>query len=327
MGVSLQYLQRCSNETGYAVTTLEKVTRLGEIAGEIARHPLLGSALALKGGTALNLCFGDAPKRMSVDLDYNYIAHPDRERMLADRPVIEGTAEEITRRLGYRIQRSSDDGAGRKLFANYRSVLGTDDRVEVDLNFQFRVPLDGPKLREMWQPGELDRPRIQIVSEIELCAGKLLALLDRAAPRDAWDAARLSVVAGDVLQTARFRAIFIGMSIVLPHPIHTYTRDRMSKLLTKHIIESQLLPMLVEGDAVNAESLVHKAWDVVAPYAKLNPEEMKYVTSAQKGELRPELLLPSQPGVVAILAKHPSIQWKITNAWRHRSGKGPSGPD
>jgi hypothetical protein len=56
MSVSLEYLQRCSAETGYAVGPLEKVVRLGEMAGEIGRHPLLGRVLALKGGTALNLC-------------------------------------------------------------------------------------------------------------------------------------------------------------------------------------------------------------------------------------------------------------------------------
>lgn len=85
MSVSLQYLERCAGETGYQVATLEKVTRLGEIAAEIAKHPLLGTALALKGGTALNLCMDEGPTRMSVDLDYNYIARVDREQMLADR--------------------------------------------------------------------------------------------------------------------------------------------------------------------------------------------------------------------------------------------------
>ena len=185
MSVSLQYLERCADETGYAVATLEKVTRLGEIAAEIAKHPFLGETLALKGGTALNLCVGDAPTRMSVDLDYNYIAYADRERTLADRPRVEAAVEEIAGRLGYRVQRSKDEFAGRKVLATYQSAFGTNERVEVDLNFLFRVPLSGAANAEMWQPGELDRPRVRIVSLLELCVGKLLALLDRAAPRDA----------------------------------------------------------------------------------------------------------------------------------------------
>ncbi|MBW1797000.1 MAG: nucleotidyl transferase AbiEii/AbiGii toxin family protein [Deltaproteobacteria bacterium] len=81
MNVRLQYLERCSAQTGYPVPLLEKVVRLGEMAGDVARHPFLSSVLALKGGTALNLCFGP-PKRLSVDLDFNYTGHRDREKML-----------------------------------------------------------------------------------------------------------------------------------------------------------------------------------------------------------------------------------------------------
>jgi len=71
MNVSLDYLEQCSTGTGFGVAGLEKVVRLGAIAGEIGRHPLLSKALALKGGTALNLAFGP-PERLSVDLDFNY---------------------------------------------------------------------------------------------------------------------------------------------------------------------------------------------------------------------------------------------------------------
>ena len=70
MNVSKEYLERCSAQTGYLISPLEKVVRLGEMGGDVARHPFLGNVLALKGGTALNLCFGP-PKRLSVDLDFN----------------------------------------------------------------------------------------------------------------------------------------------------------------------------------------------------------------------------------------------------------------
>jgi hypothetical protein len=46
MSVSLDYLQRCGAETGFQPATLEKVVRLGDLAGDIARQPLLGQALA-----------------------------------------------------------------------------------------------------------------------------------------------------------------------------------------------------------------------------------------------------------------------------------------
>ena len=76
MSVSLEYLQHCSAQTGFAIAPLEKVVRLGELASDITRHPFLGRGLALKGGTALNLCLGP-PQRLSVDLDFNYIGPLD----------------------------------------------------------------------------------------------------------------------------------------------------------------------------------------------------------------------------------------------------------
>jgi len=76
MNLSESYLTQLALETGFEKETLEKVIRLGEILADVARHPFLSSVLALKGGTALNLCFGE-PKRLSVDLDFNYVgSHP-----------------------------------------------------------------------------------------------------------------------------------------------------------------------------------------------------------------------------------------------------------
>ena len=123
MSVSLEYLQRCGAETGFQPATLERVVRLGELAGDIARHPLLGRALTLKGGTPLNLAFG-APRRLSVDLDYNYVANVDRGAMLADRPRVEEAIAVVAQRQGHTVQPSADAFAGRKLHLHYRSVLG-----------------------------------------------------------------------------------------------------------------------------------------------------------------------------------------------------------
>src|SRR5665647_699670 len=88
MSVSANYLRRCAAETGFPAGTLERVVRLGELAADIARHPRLGEALALKGGTPLNLGFGP-PHRLSIDLDYNYVARLDLRALGEHRVAIE----------------------------------------------------------------------------------------------------------------------------------------------------------------------------------------------------------------------------------------------
>lgn len=167
MTVSLEYLQQCSSETGFRPVALEKVTRLGELAAEVGRHPFLGEVLALKGGSAINLCFGP-PKRLSVDLDFNYVGAAGRDEMLADRPRVELALGDLAGRLGYRVQQSADAFAGRKIYLHYHSVLGPEDRIEVDLNYLFRVPFAELESHDLWQPGELDRPTVRTVGSEEL---------------------------------------------------------------------------------------------------------------------------------------------------------------
>jgi predicted nucleotidyltransferase component of viral defense system len=75
--------RRLAAATGFRADSLEKVIHLGGIAIQIEQHPLLGSALALKGGTALNL-FSGKPLRLSVDLDFNSVV--SRVFSITERP-------------------------------------------------------------------------------------------------------------------------------------------------------------------------------------------------------------------------------------------------
>ena len=312
MSPSLEYLERCSAETGHRVSPLEKVVRLGEIGADLARHPFLGEVLVLKGGTPFNLCFGQ-PERLSVDLDYNYVGHVERERMLEDRQRVEESVAVVARRRGYAIQKSADAFAGRKLYLRYRSVLGQPERIEVDLNYLFRVLIAGIEMRTLWQPGELDRPQVRVVGLAELVAGKMLALLDRGAVRDAWDVAHLPEPAIEMLGSPLFRARFIALSATLGRPLPSYTRGRLRGLITDRDVAEQLIPMLATAEVVGAEDLVGRAWAIVEPFLALEPREEAYLAAILDGELQPELLFPSDAEEAARFAGHPAILWKVTN--------------
>lgn len=317
MNVSLEYLQRSAAQTGYRVEVIEKVIRLGGMAADVARHPFLGSVLALKGGTAFNLCFGP-PQRLSVDLDYNYIGHLDRAAMLEARPEVEKAVADLARRQGYRVQQSADAFAGRKYYLLYRSVLGPEERIEVDLNFLFRMPIAGTELRDLWQPGELDRPRVRVVSLEEILIGKLLALLDRGAVRDAWDIAYPPQPAAEILRSLRFRRWFIALSSILEHPLSTYSRARLEAGMTDQDITERLGPMLACAAPVRIE-LVELAWSSIGGLLSLEPNEVLFIAAVQQGELKPELLFPDDPEEAGRLVTHPAILWKIQNVKNYLS--------
>lgn len=318
MSVSYDYLQHCSVHTGYGIGPLEKVIRLGEIAADIMRHPFLGNVLALKGGTALNLCLGP-PQRLSVDLDFNYIGQLEREKMLSDRPTVEDVLIQLCGRMGYRVQRSADAFAGRKLFLIYQSATGQSDRIEVDLNFLFRMPIAGTIQRTMWQPGKLEQPKVTVVSLQELLVGKLLAYLDRSAARDVWDLAYLPIQLSAIIDTKRFRTWFIAFSAILKHPLTAYKRERIEKRVTNVMISEQLVPMLMGSPSLQSIDLVKRSWNMISSIMELDADEQEYIAAIQRGELDLGLLYNDDSKEKQRLGAHPALMWKMVNVRKHLS--------
>lgn len=320
MNLSPEFLNRSSAETGFSQSTLEKAIRLGELATNISRHPLLGTVLALKGGTALNLCFGP-PKRLSADLDFNYIGHAERDAMLAHRSEVHEAVMQLAGRMRYQTQESPEGFAGGKIFLGYRSASGNRDRIELDLNYLYRVPLSGTSMRPLWQPDELDPALVRVVGLPELLIGKLLAFLDRMAARDVWDVANLPAAANQALALPSFRKEFIAFSAVLVHPLGSYTRERLERSVTERAIADQVLPMLTGEARVDAVDLVTRAWDVIVPFLRLEPEEKQYVEGIARGEVRADLLFPVDLAKASQIVTHPAIEWKLKNVIKYRAGK------
>lgn len=316
MNSSPEQLEALAAQTGFRPQTLEKVIRLGELAADIGRHPLLSGVLALKGGTALNLMRG-APARLSVDLDFDYVGQPDRDDMQRERGHVEHALDVIARGQGYQIQRSRDAHAGRKLYLSYTSVAGTRDRIEVDLNFLYRTPLGAISRRALWQPPGFASPRIAIVPLEELAAGKLRATLDRSMPRDLFDTVRLPHLVREVWGSSRIRRIHVALAATLPRPLYEYGKDRFHRVGARQVRE-QLVPMLQMDERPTAESLKEEAWRVIAPLVELEEPEREYIDRVHAGELRPELLFPDDETLVARLHAHPALQWKLANVQRHR---------
>lgn len=319
MSLSRQLVTRLAAESGFVPETLEKVVRLGEFAADVGRHPLLSRVLVLKGGTALNLCFGP-PRRLSVDLDFNYVGDLDRERMLAERPEVERAVAVLARGRAYRVQESREEHAGRKFHLGYTSTAGTPDRIEVDLNFLMRLPLAAPVRTAMWQPEGIDQPVVTIAAVEELAIGKLCALLARALPRDLFDAVHLPPLLGADWDGTGFRRLFVALAGMLNHPLHSYGLDRLDRV-TDDMVSEQLGPMLSRSRQVTAADLKRQAWGVVQPLLALDDGEREYTDRLQRGDLHPELLFADDPAMAARLREHPVLRWKADNArrWRERS--------
>jgi predicted nucleotidyltransferase component of viral defense system len=190
---SAQTLQRVAGETGLQAGTLEKVLRLLDVLQEIARDLVLAERLVLKGGTALNV-FHLRLDRLSVDIDLNYVGALDRAAMEADRPQVDAALNRLLTSQGYAVRRQPDDHAGGKWIARFGSALGGGSTLEVDINYMARQPLFGSARMDSIDLAGTRAIDVPVLDLHEIVAGKLVALIDRQAARDLFDARRILAI-------------------------------------------------------------------------------------------------------------------------------------
>lgn len=205
---STQTLQRLADDTGYQPGTLEKVLRLLDLLQEIARDQALSDRLVLKGGTALNL-FHLGLDRLSVDIDLNYVGALDRTTMKTERPVVDAALERLLVSHGYGVRRKPDEHAGGKWLARYASALGGSATLEIDVNYMARQPLFGMARMGSLPLGGMRARDVLVLDLHEIVAGKLVALVDRHAARDLFDARRILSIDG--LDWSRIKAAMLAM--------------------------------------------------------------------------------------------------------------------
>ena len=192
MQISRQTLDGVAAETGFQAATVERVMRLMDVLQKLSDDAFIGACTALKGGTALNLFLFDLD-RLSVDIDLNYVGSPERGKAMEDKTTLQKRIPALMARLGYTAQRIPDEEhAGGKWRFRYPSAFGRQGTLEIDLNFMYRVPFFGTSEIDSVALGGYSAKNVQVVDFHEIVAGKLVALANRRASRDIFDAWRLS---------------------------------------------------------------------------------------------------------------------------------------
>jgi len=303
-------LRQMAAERKFDAVTLEKVLRLLDILKEIARHPYLNSRLVLKGGTALNLFWWNCP-RLSVDIDLNYIGALPLEEMEVERPQVIRALETIARAQQYQVQFGKPAHASTAMYLRYHSALGSEDNIGLDINFLMRCCLFEP-IQSVCRFNTDSPVSFPVVSIEEVMAGKLVALLDRAAPRDLYDTYQF-VRSAASHDEHRLRQVFILFAAAgLNHPIEKYDLSRMGSI-TEERISRELWPVLTQRDRPAREAMIAEITPLLSRLLDLQPEEKAFVDSVFSGEPDPTLLFPENTSLVELSASHPALLWKVKN--------------
>ena len=315
-------IRRLAAESGYREEIVEKVLYLKAILRQLARHPDLETAWALKGGTALNLFFLDVP-RLSVDIDINYVGHGDLDAMQAARPAFEAALAACCEREDCVVRRSPTEHAGGKFRLRYTAAAGGTGSLEVDVNFLLRRPLLPLERRAPRFPPDAAGETVPLLALEEIAAGKFTALLTRRAVRDAFDADRLLDLAHDLLERPGFGLAFLVYAAGSRQDVRRLRPG--DEAVTAAEVRSQLLPLLrVEGRPFDgdAERIAGRLNEVCAAATERllawSDREREFIDRlSDNGEIVVELIA-DDPASQALVREQPLLQWKAQNVREFR---------
>ncbi|MFH1812197.1 MAG: nucleotidyl transferase AbiEii/AbiGii toxin family protein [Pseudomonadota bacterium] len=313
-----QQLQRAAADSGFQLESYERVYVLVRLLEAIRTHPFLGSRMALKGGTALNL-FVLALPRLSVDIDLNYVGAAEREAMLAERPRVEQALQQVAGRMGLTVKRTPAEHAGGKWRLTYL-VDGRPGSIEVDVNFMLRTPLWPLSRRDSHPIGGEKASQVLLVEDHELAAGKMAALMARSASRDVFDVRE--ILRRLTMDRTKLRLGFVVYGALNRADWRTITVEQVRT--TAREVNSELLPMLrhdvrpakpeVEGWTTTLVEETRSLMSSVLPLATHEVEFLERLNGS--GDIAPDLLTPD-PAEQAIVRNHPGLKWKALNVKKH----------
>lgn len=308
-------IRREAKEHGYRPENLEKVYRLLNLIETFMEIPYLRDRLVLKGGTALNLFHAERLPRLSVDIDFNYIGSLNREVMQQERIELESIIHDVCQRSGYELDRNPRAHAGGKMIWAYPSASGNKGRIEIDLNYLFRVPLWKPEVRE--SPNWPKQVKANVLNIHELAAGKLHALLGREASRDLFDS--YHILTRNNLDEDKLRIAFTAYAAMERKNWQEIQFDE-SKFTVKEI-RDRLIPVLQHdympptsriGLERWVDELVKGTKHSLSKVLPFKEREIEYLNLLQEnGENKPELIT-NDNNLCAIIKNHPSILWRIS---------------
>ena len=319
MRISAEKLISEAQATGFRPDVLEKVAQLLGLLDAIRSHPFLRDRLALKGGTALNLFVFDVP-RLSVDIDLNYVGAASRSGMLEERPRLEDALQAVFSREDFTVRRMLSEHAGGKWSLRYPTSAGQTGRIDVDVNYMYRVPLWPVHPADSHRLGGWQAMDIPVLDTHELAAGKLAALLSRRRARDLFDCRQLLLL--DTLDWCRLRTAFVVYGAMNRRDWRTVTVDDVA--FDPRDLSSQLLPSLPASAAAGMDAagygrmLVEDCQRALSALLPFGDEERVFLDRLlDYGEIDGALLTMDE-GLQQRINAQPWLEWKAQNVRQHR---------
>jgi predicted nucleotidyltransferase component of viral defense system len=304
-----RYFQAKSSETKFKAPELEKLYRIMLILSEINRGEL-NRYLALRGGTAINLCYEELP-RLSIDIDLAAITNGNKEKMLNDREVVRKQLIAILNGAGYQIDSHLDDYALDRFELRYRNAFDSPDRMKVEINYiSSRIPIYGITNGKPHNIFDISLERVQMLSLAETYGSKIEALIKRHAVRDLFDVYLLTEHREKkMIDISKLRKCTIfSCCVEIAWDFRKSLASNPADAITEKQVRYELQPYLRYDYNFNLNFVKKIVGRFCNELFRLESEEQKFLQSFYTDkEYLLKLLFPKEDH----LTDHPGIKWRL----------------
>lgn len=307
---SAKEVNKIANEANFSKNTCEKVLRLLSILNFINESEIK-DALALKGGTAINLFLLDLP-RLSVDIDMDFNIPSDRATMLSRRAKIDALIKGYMENEGYHLSdRSKFVHTLDSYVYSYQTTSGSNDVLKIEINYSDRVHV--LKAENKHSTNVLgETASINVLSNEELIGSKINALLARTTPRDVYDVYNLFKTENikDETLIKKIAIFYLCLGSDIPVNFEDILDNALFKIqsLNYQRIKETLIPVLHKGikfDVQNVSAYVSKK---IKEMFILETNDIEFINAINDKKFVPSLLFEGYQ--TEDISNHPMGIWK-----------------
>ena len=269
----------------------------------------LSEYLALRGGTAINVCFEQLP-RLSVDIDLAATRDGNRENMLRDRSRIRERLSEIVESTAYELDRHFEAYGLDRFELKYRNIFGNSDRLKVEINYiAARIPIYEPITVKPTNLFGINMEGIRTLSFPEVYGSKIEALLKRGAARDLFDVYMLARRSKESLELPKLRkcAIF-SCCVEIPWDFRASLARSPADTMQERQVRQDLHPFLRQNTQFELSEVRETVGGFWADLFKLESDETQFLASFFEEKRYLPALLFCDAGH---LKNHPGIAWRL----------------
>ena len=307
-----QLLSKQAQELGFIRDTFEKMLRLAEILRFISIDPLLSNALALKGGTAINLTIFNLP-RLSVDIDLDYAYNNSKGDMMKDRGNITAVLRRYMTAEGYALSVKSKSYHSLDSFVyTFTNSTGIKDNIKVEINYSLRCHVLPFVSKPIETIGIFSETNVLSVAPAEIFASKIVALLTRTAARDLYDINNM-VAFGlfDEPESVTLRKCAVFYFTITSDDVPVNFDINRIYSLTNYKIRTDLQPVLRKKERFDLLAAQNRTKKYLSELLSLEENEREYLDAFRKNEYKPELLF-GDADILERIGNHPMALWKLS---------------